>query len=684
MKGYIQMKINLLCTFLFVFAIISTCLAQDNTQAGLPEGAIARFGKGGINTMQFSPDGKRLAVGTSIGVWLYDVRHGKETFLFTEQPYKIGTLAFSPDGNMLVIYGRYNATVQVWDMSMDFNQTPFTFPDRPGLINELVFTQDNKTLLGLSELGFMAEWDFKTGERLSTKKIGPMKSFASFSPNVKTFVYGDPEKNEIRIWDADSESLSEVFKEKSNPTIGNSISRILDGNPNERNRQQKVETVAYSPDNKTIASSHIGNIIKIWDTTTRKQRFNLKGHRELVNTFAFSPDSKILASGGPDNNIMLWDINNGKRTATLSGHLNSVNTLSFSLTEDGLLASGSSDGTIRFWDTKTGKERSIFVTGHTDSIEAVAFSKDDTKLCSAASNGTVQIWDVQTGEKLPPPSVPHYDSNSALVLSQDATLFMCNGQDNVVRSRRGGRSMNYRYHKKTRVSSLPTGDELISFPHPAIELALSPDNNILAAVNPIRQVVQLWEINTGTELFSFDVALSLFEELTFSPNSKYLFIYGSDNEAQMWDITTQQKINIPIVKEIGPLAFSPDSTTIALIHSNADGLTVISLWRVTPTGVEKHKEIMPEYRDGYTVKLLFSPDGKTLLRVQSSGRQNYIILWDIAKSIELGTVSGHTGVIETLTFSHDGKMLASGSIDGTILLWDWEKVLSKAQHINED
>ena len=55
--------------------------AQDNTKVGLPEGAIARLGKGGINLMRFSPDGTRLAVGTDVGMWLYDVPDGKETAL---------------------------------------------------------------------------------------------------------------------------------------------------------------------------------------------------------------------------------------------------------------------------------------------------------------------------------------------------------------------------------------------------------------------------------------------------------------------------------------------------------------------------------------------------------------------------------------------------------------------------
>ena len=55
-----------------------------------------------------------------------------------------------------------------------------------------------------------------------------------------------------------------------------------------------------------------------------------------------------------------------------------------------------------------------------------------------------------------------------------------------------------------------------------------------------------------------------------------------------------------------------------------------------------------------------------------------IQLWDVKTGRSLGTLSGHTEQIETLMFSHDGKMLASGSDDGTVLLWDWEKIVTKA------
>ena len=54
---------------------------QDYIQSNLPKGVTARFGKGTINDIQFSPDGSRLAVASSIGIWLYDMKTYQEVAL---------------------------------------------------------------------------------------------------------------------------------------------------------------------------------------------------------------------------------------------------------------------------------------------------------------------------------------------------------------------------------------------------------------------------------------------------------------------------------------------------------------------------------------------------------------------------------------------------------------------------
>ena len=103
-------------TLLLTVGILSNGFAQDNTKTGLPEGAITRLGKGGINLMRFSPDGARLAVGTDVGVWLYDVPDGKETALFTGHTGQVNALAFSTDGKMLASGGFANPVIQLWNL----------------------------------------------------------------------------------------------------------------------------------------------------------------------------------------------------------------------------------------------------------------------------------------------------------------------------------------------------------------------------------------------------------------------------------------------------------------------------------------------------------------------------------------------------------------------------------------
>ena len=91
----------LIALFLVPTLNITTSNAQDSPQWHLPDGARARLGKGSIHEIAYSPDGSRLAVGSSIGIWVYDANTGAEVALIGRHASVVSSVAFSPDGTTL-------------------------------------------------------------------------------------------------------------------------------------------------------------------------------------------------------------------------------------------------------------------------------------------------------------------------------------------------------------------------------------------------------------------------------------------------------------------------------------------------------------------------------------------------------------------------------------------------------
>ncbi len=683
------MKVKyLLITVLLINVIYSTGFCQDNIEVGLPEGAIARIGKGGINVMRFSPDGTHLAVGTDVGVWLYDVQTGKETYIprintsqskpfrdaldgeepvaFREGAGQVNALAFSQDGKTLASGGAGDRIIQLW--YVDTNTKHAITDSSLNGVEAIAFLQDSTTLVNLNR-GGIVHWDVQTGTKVP--KSHDIRNYESivFSQDGSSFAVGTRE-GRIHLWDSTTDRNHKRL-------TGHAIVSII----KKDNTEVEVWALAFSPDGKIIASGSQDKTVQLWDTEKQRKLATLKAHEGWITALAFSADGKTLASGDTNKVIKLWDVDTYKERATLLGHNNTISTLTFAPEGSrnivakyrGCLASGSYDGTIRFWDPDSGKEIVTFTSGHTESVKAVAFSEDNLNLTVAAHNSTLTVWSLQTGNKLNTFD-DHPNDTATVTLSPDTTRFVFQG------------SKGLRYWTAYRDTGSYTGGSIqlwdISNEKEMLgpwqeagytnALTISPDNQILVAGYG-RDGVFAWHVNTGVELFRFNSDSPFSGMLVFSPDGKLLSLNGIHVKTRIWDITVQRELTPPNLEKHNTLAFSPDSKTIALGDTKG-----IVLWNVTPTGIQERGKITDEFR-GYSSVLIFSPDGEILLDT----RRSAIILWG-TNGIKLGTLSGHTETVTTLVFSHDGKTLASGSDDGTVLLWDWEEVTAKRKTDRND
>ncbi|KAJ3060304.1 hypothetical protein HDU99_005981, partial [Rhizoclosmatium hyalinum] len=124
--------------------------------------------------------------------------------------------------------------------------------------------------------------------------------------------------------------------------------------------------------------------------------FTLVGHSKEVNSVAYSPDSKTVVSVSNDKTVKLWSVETGECVKTLVGHSGDVLSVAYS-PDSKTLVSGSKDETVKLWSVETGECVKTFV-GHSNWVRSVAFSPDGNTVVSGAEDKTIKLWSVETGK----------------------------------------------------------------------------------------------------------------------------------------------------------------------------------------------------------------------------------------------------------------------------------------------
>ena len=129
---------------------------------------MARLGKGTINEIAYSPDGTRLAVAGSVGIWFYDTATHREAALLTGGATKTTSIAFSPDGGTLATGGgdfrKAVGTVRLWDAETGEHKQ--TLDGHTTLVLSVAFSPDGRTLASGGVDRTVRLWNAGTGEHL--------------------------------------------------------------------------------------------------------------------------------------------------------------------------------------------------------------------------------------------------------------------------------------------------------------------------------------------------------------------------------------------------------------------------------------------------------------------------------------------------------------------------------------
>lgn len=582
-----------------------------------------------VRTLTFSPDGSLVASGMSSGeIALFDLNTDLALEPLVSGDTLINQVAFSPNGRWLASGGADNL-IRLWDVqTRAFVGEPLT--GHTGEIWGLTFSPDGRLLASAGEDSTIRLWDIETGQTADVSFEGHDNIIFSvaFSSDGTMLASGGAD-NTIRLWDVET---------------GEQIGAPLTGHEN------WVLSVAFSPDGSVLASGGADNTIRLWDAESGEQiGSSLVGHEDWVRSVTFSPNGEQLVSGGADGLVMLWDVVSGRRITALRLHQNAVWSAAFHPTGDRII-SGGLDARLIEWSPEA---RAVFAqpfpTTAPDVLQAVAvvdeqviavsavgaqvwgsetrtqsasFAFDRPTATTAAvsangrtlvvgdAEGAIQRWDVQAQEPLEMPQVVHDEFVLSVAIS---------AHGNSVASGNSSGGLTLVDFGEVVTTQTLNGHETAIYAS-----VFNPAGTRLASGDEAG-VIRLWDVQSGE---AFGAALTGHTDriisLAFAPDGRLLASGSRDGTIRLWDANAGRLIRViqPQVGEITSLAFHPNGTQIAAGGTD-DTLALIDV----ASGQVIGQPMLAH--EGWVTALEFSPDGKTLISGDRTGR---LITWSISET----------------------------------------------------
>jgi WD40 repeat protein len=401
------------------------------------------------------------------------------------------------------------------------------------------------------------------------------------------------------------------------------------------------------------------------------------GHTNVVTCLAFNPTGSVLASGGVDQTIILWDVPSFHPRAVLRGHTGGVRTLGFS-PDGSRLASAGGDGSLFTWDVARGVRLDDSVPGPANRppnpLNTLAYSADGQSLVVGSENPGLLIR-FQAGKIVQP------DGRQPLPVRPDQGPIECvafqpdRREPLLAVSIKSDRSVvpdPLRISCDVEIRKMPAGNVLQKWRVPGLvhALAFSPDGSRLAYAGGTDQAIQVVPVDPaapnpqpreirGAGSTPFDVRFSQDGKVVgFTRNANPPAAYeGFDLERREPRAVARNELPQGAITEYDGWALrsSNGPAELVAVHANGQNRPV-----VIDQGLERHI-----WSATFVPPRVPSRPQPTI----AVGTESGVAVFNLETGKRTRVYAGHSSPVVSLAPSPDGRWLASGSMDQTVMLY---------------